>query len=225
MSEDTGSFGYDTKSAFQAFYFAIFGYAVIEVVRSLILGANPAVDQLKTMLPAAEFTKALPYLTWLYMAFFATFALHLVRIYVTLELMEEEYNTFSGFHQEYGRTGRIWDFCLRLAIVTILTLEVIRVRDFDGFLQFILYFYVALVFWGILALLVGKKEFSGESFLRSSLAGLIAVLVVLYGRDYWMILNIFAAAMTALLGFDLIFSRNNVFRYVWMFLQKWATNW
>jgi hypothetical protein len=225
MSGATKASGYDTKSAFQAFYFVIFGIAVIVTLDALTHSTNPAIEQLRSILPAAEFERASPFLNVLYWSFFSAFALHLLRIYVTLELMEEEYGSFSGFHMQYGKRGRIWDFIARFVIVSILTFEVIRVRDFDGFLGFVLYFYLALAFWGIIARFGGKKDFFGESFLLSSISGLLAIAAVMYGHKYWMILNSLAAAATAGLGFDLLFSKHNVFRYVRLFCQKWTTNW
>jgi hypothetical protein len=224
--------GRQIKSAFQAFYFVVFLIANVQVSMTLGGGGNPIkakLTELLQILSNTDFSSDFLTVAWvlnvIFWLFAAVFSLHLVRIYITLELMEEPDGGFEKFFDSYPRNARILDFVTRCLIVALVTLKVFKPISFASFLDFFCLFYFTLTLWGLVACLAGKRPVR-ECFLISSLSGLVVAACLRFLAWNWMLLALILVAATVALGCDLVLTKKgSIFHYGRIFLCKWRDGW
>jgi hypothetical protein len=206
---------YYLRSAFQFSYLLIFLWAVVQLVRVVITGENPISNQMNRVSQLINKVDGGGFwlfdsLSYAVNAFCILFAAHLVRIYITLESMEDQEGHYSGFYDSFSPIGRFLEFIVRVAIIAIISLKVIPLGTFSAFSWFVFTFYTSLTVWSVLALT--QKKSAGEAFLWSSIAGLLfsIILIVLdYHAYLWQEATVSLWIASVLLAYDLlIYFRN-----------------
>jgi len=175
---------YYVRSAFQFAYLVILGVAIYQSAHSALAGGNPIDQQAQAIVtklgkdapsvwPATLVIIQIP--SFFVRFFIVTFCVHLARIYVTLELMEDmepgkKFKWYESFYDTYLPLGRFVDFALRALIIAVISLKVIQ---FDGLKQmprYVLIFYSVITLWSLNALFLGRKNWR-DSFSVSSFSG------------------------------------------------------
>jgi hypothetical protein len=207
------------RSAYQLAYALIFLVAVKDLLSRVFWSDNP----LSAGATAASASlRQLGYDIWIINGlayavptFAVFFSLHLIRIYITMEYMEDEEGGYENFYDGYSPAWRFTEFVVRVIIIGIVSLKVIKVHEFRDFASYVFLFYLSLCAWSAIALM-RKKKFFYESFAFSSLLGLCfggILLFLRYEPSYWqggmLFLWLACAALAADIGI-----------YVWLHGKK-----
>lgn len=153
------------RSAFQLIYFALFVWTVGELVlRAVTFDFGVNRQQLS---PADDWFVSIVY--WL---FLASVSFHILRLYVTMEFLEEEEAFFNGFFDNMDWKILLPEFIFRFGVISVITLKFYYPDGFGDLFGFLTALYFSMSLWSLWMWLAGKKERSAV-FLGPSLAGLV----------------------------------------------------
>jgi hypothetical protein len=160
------------RSAFQFVYLAVFGNTIISLLGKAIAFDFGLED---SQLSATD--NQLAY--WVYIAFLVTISLHILRLYITMEFLEEEEAFFGSFYDGMRWYITLPEFVLRSLIIATVTLKLYSPESFGGIFGFLATLYGAMSAWSLWVWLVAGKP-RDQVFLTSSLAGLIGCAAIWY---------------------------------------------
>lgn len=185
---------YDVKSAFQAVYLAVFIAAVVSVCTSIINTPMAALYPFEELFASIQsensqdvFLLRIALIDAPKWVFAFVVSAHFIRIYLTIEMLEDEEGLFPRYYESFGGVGRAFEFIARLLIVAIVSLKVFPIESLNDLSSFLVIFYAATLAWSTVAIHLGKKKRT-DSFLISSLVGFLFS-IALYFTDRMVAIN------------------------------------
>lgn len=134
------------KSAFKIVYLGAFGMAIYQICSHAenfkVLGQNNLDNRIFSWLNIG--------FIWI-LGFF-----HNLRLYITLEMLEDEDFIFENFFVNANKFQRFLEFICRVVIVSVVSLKIYRWSGSEDLSQYMLYLYSALFVWGVV---VGTFDF------------------------------------------------------------------
>jgi hypothetical protein len=143
------------KSAFQIVYILTFGMAIWDMLR-LIFG-SPIELQSRLAQIVEKAPEASGMINWMGLLppiFAFLFAIHLVRIYITLEILEDGESIFEGFYTLWPTPARIIETILRVVILGLVASKVLLPNTYSDLWAYGLVFYSSLLAWSLVASIV-----------------------------------------------------------------------
>ena len=151
-------------SVFRAVYFFLFVYTIISIFSHSVTVFNA--ESIRSI--AGQGNKQ----DWYYLlfAFGSVVAIHLMRIYVTLEMLEEGEYFFLGWYDNMKGVRKTFEYLIRIGIVGIVSLKLIKqFSSIHGLAIYLSILYFLLLLWDIFWWLCEKRDFRDTFFISSSL--------------------------------------------------------
>lgn len=155
--------------------------------------------------------------------FLLVVAVHIIRIYFTLDHLERQQFQYNKFYDSFSG-GLRWEYLSRISLVSIVSLKAIspvtavtltfmtsRIAAasvaegiaehnvFSSLPKFLLWLYAMLCVWSVIAMCLGGKS-AKEAFLMSSIAGLVGAIAVSFGQTYLTVDEVLLPANLILAG-------------------------
>jgi len=166
MNQDKSTF---FKSAFKTVYFAVFLVATVRVVWQAKYFSVNTTDAWDTII-----------FNILNIAFLVLIGFHTIRLYFTLEMLDEEKYLFENFFLNANGFQRILELFLRWGIIGVVSYKFIDWTGGEDIQTYLLILYGLLFLWGLLVLTFNPSM----SYLRISIPGLIlAAFLFLMGNN------------------------------------------
>jgi hypothetical protein len=148
------------KRALRIFYLALFLYTFLSQVSEVFYFDNPLSTSLLekgAQLNKIDLAAGTFYYGWANIVkgciilLYLVIALHATRIYLSLDVMEDnKYSNYEIF-TDSGPKFRIVEFACRLSIIVIVTGKILGPSNFLNFITFTSIFYFSIVVWSIVA--------------------------------------------------------------------------
>lgn len=102
--------------------------------------------------------------------------LHNIRLYITLEMLDDEDFIFENFFTNANRLQRFLEFVIRIVIVGIVSLKIIKWSASDDLPNYMFWLYLSLLSWGVVVGtfdLKNWKHWFKNTYLLISIFGLL----------------------------------------------------
>jgi hypothetical protein len=180
------------RSAFQAVYFYIFAKTAFEIFAQAV--------SFETGIQAFNLggpDKILA--SFVYPFFLIVVGIHILRLYVTMEMIEDEEGFFEGFYNNLGWKTMLFEWILRISISALVTLKTFAIDSLEGLIRFLFFLYMTMFLWSLFMRIFARKS-NKEVFLWSSLSGLFGTTCIVVLISYNEITEIAVTVLVFMLG-------------------------